>query len=288
MFADRVKTDRSAWEYILSRETVYRGQKDGLSVPEMIAFLERTAGLALPQNVLRTLQGWGEQHERIVFHRSVALCETANPGLLDGLWNDNAIQMHLQRRLTPTVALLKKRRLSALRPALLQRDMLPAFSPKNDRCSGRVHATNQGELRPIHKGPDLLLEACLRDLAEDQDGRFYVTEAAVTRALATGIGVPEYLDRLTTLHRGPVPAALQARIKAWGRYYGKASLQQAVLLEVRDSATANELLADAELAPLLAPFPSDPRGRLLLVHTDDLERLYRLLRERGVELVQQA
>jgi hypothetical protein len=105
--------------------------------------------------------------------------------------------------------------------------------------------------------------------------------------MARGLGVKDYLEQLKALHHGALPSALQMRIKAWGRYYGKASLQQAVLLEVNDPATADELMEDAELAPLLSRFAADPRGRLLLVHADDLERLHQLLEERGVEVARQ-
>nr|MBC7245006.1 helicase-associated domain-containing protein [Chloroflexota bacterium] len=284
MFADRVKVDRSAFAYVLSRETVYRGQRYGLSVPQIIAFLEEQTHAPLPQNVLRTLQEWSEQHERIIFHHTVALCQTANPEALDALWNDSAVQTHLERRLTPTVALVKRGRAVALRELLLQRGMLPALSTEQDSCLGRVQATPEGELRPVHAGPDLLLEKLLQDLAEQRDGRFYVTESSVTRALASGMSVHEYLKRLAALQHGPLPAQLQRRIKAWGRYYGKAALQKTVLLEVKDAATAEELLADEELAPLLSRFAADTRGCLLEVRTENLEHLHRLLRERGIEV----
>jgi len=284
MFADRMKADRSAFEYLLCREAVYRGQKDGFSVPEIVAFLEQTCSMGVPQNVLRTLQEWGEQHERVVFHRGVTLCQTAGPELLEQLWDDTALQTHLERRLTSTVALMKRGHAAALQEALLQRGMLPAFSPRDDTCAGRVQATPQGELCPVHKGPSLRLEARLRRLAEEGEGKFHITEGAVTKALATGMSVPQYLQQLATLHRGPLPPALQSRIKAWGHYYGKASLRKLALLEVKDAATADELLADAELAPLLSRFKADTRGRLLQVRTDDLENLRRLLGERGVEL----
>jgi hypothetical protein len=284
MFADRVKADRSAFEYALSRETVYRGQQDGVPVGEVIAYLEQTCSVPVPQNVLRTLQEWGEQHERIVFHRAAPLLQTSSPELLEQLWDDTSLRIHLERRVTPTAAVVGKRRLAALQEALLKREMLPAFSAQDKPRTGLVQATPDGELLPIHDGPSILLEARLRRLAEERDAKFYVTEAAVTEALASGMSVLEYLDQLTVLHRGPLPAELQSRIKAWGRYYGKASLQNAVLLEVKDSATAEELLADAELAPLLSRFAADPRGRLLHVHTDDLDALGRLLRDRGVQL----
>ena len=53
---------------------------------------------------------------------------------------------------------------------------------------------------------------------------------------------------------------------------------------MKDSATAEQLLADPQLAPFLTRFPAQSRGRLLLVHTDDLDAVRRLLLHRGVEL----
>jgi len=280
MFADRVKADRSAFEYALSRETVYRAQQDNLSVADILAFLEHNSSVPLPENVLRTLQEWLAQHERIVFHRAVSLCQTAKPQLLERLWDDSTLRIHLERRLTPTVAIVRKRRLAALQEALLKRKVLPALSSQDKPCSGRIQATADGELLAVHQGPDMLLDACLRRLAEQRDGKFYVSEAAVTQALASGMSVPEYLDQLAAL-----PDELQSRIKAWGHYYGKAYLREAVFLEVQDSATADELMADAEMARMLSRFSADPRGKLLLVHTQDLETLRRTLRKRGIELV---
>jgi hypothetical protein len=209
LFTDRVKADRSAFEYTLSRAAIYRGQKAGVSVDQIILFLEQESGAALPQNVRRTLQEWGEQHERIVFHRAVALCEAGNPEIMNELWLEPGTRSHLQQRLTPTVALLKKGRAQGLRETLLQRGFLPALSIQTDRCAGRLQAKADGELAPIHEGPDLLLESCLHSLAEpmatphrtrgaaaetqggvaEREGRFYITEGAVRRAMARGLGV---------------------------------------------------------------------------------------------------
>jgi hypothetical protein len=226
MFAQRVKVDRSAFGYMLSRETVYRGEQDGVPVREILAFLEQACSVPVPRNVTRTLQEWGEQHRRIVFHRDTCLCEAARAELLQQLWDDSALHAHLERRLSPTVAMVKKGRLAALQEALLRQDLLPVSSSARDGCAGRVQATPEGELRPVHEGPDLLLKGCLGRLAEERDGRFYVTEDAVNHALGSGMSVQGYLDQLATLHRGPVPAALQRRVKAWGttmasRHFGK-------------------------------------------------------------------
>lgn len=284
MFAQRISADASAFEYALSRESMYQAQQDNLNVSDIISFLDQNASAPVPSNVLRTLQEWGEQHERITFHRSVSLCETGDPRLLDELWNDSALRIHLERRLAPSMATVKRRRVAALRDALLQRDVLPVHSPEGSSCKGLVLASAGGELQPIRKGPDLFLDACLRRLAEERDGRFHITESAVTSALAAGMTIREYLKELSQVHHGPLPVDLEAQVKAWGRYYGKAYLREAVLLEVKDADTAEELLADPELSGMLSHFAPDPDGRVLIVRTKDLTALRRALDERGVQL----
>jgi len=283
-FAERVKVDRSVIEYRLSREAVYRAQKDGLSIQAIANFLQQQASTAIPQNVIRTLQEWGHQHERIVFHRNVALCQAADTHALEHMWGDATLKRYMERSLSPEVALLKSGRTTAFREALLEKGMLPTCSSPDNPCSARAHLTEEGELCPAHPGPDLFLEATLRELAEQRAGRFYVTESAVTQALAGGLQISEYLAKLQAICRNPLPSALQTRIKAWGHYYGKACLRAATLLEVRDAATAEELLGDAELGPLLNRFNASQRDRQLIVCTDDLHALRQLLRERGIEL----
>jgi hypothetical protein len=284
MFAQRISADASAFEYALSREAIFQAQQASLKVSDIIAFLQQHASVPVPSNVLRTLQEWGDQNERITFHRSVSLCETGDPQLLDELWHDSAVRIHLERRLSPTMAAVKRRRIAALREALLQRDVLPVHSPEGGTRTGLVRASRGGELQPVRKGPDLFLDACLRRLAEERDGQFQITKSAVTRALSAGLTIREYLKELAEVHLGPLPVDLEAQIKAWGHYYGKAHLTQAVLLEVKDSDTADELLADPELSRMLSRFAADPKGQVLIVHTEDLSALRRALRRRGVHL----
>ncbi len=284
VFADRVKVDRSAIEYSLCREAVYRAQKDGLSIPTIVEFLQRQSSAPIPQNVIRTLQEWGHQHERIVFHRSIALCQVADEHSLERLWTDPVLQRYMERSLSPTVALIKRGRATAFKETLLEKGVLPICSSSDNPSSARVQVTDDGELLPAHSGPDLFREAYLRELAEERSGKFYVTQSAVSSALGAGMHVSDYLTKLQTIVRGPLPDALQMRIKAWGRYYGKATLRSATLLEVKDAATADELLTDAELGPLLTPINSRQHDRVLIVSTRDLQGLRRLLRERGIEI----
>jgi len=132
----------------------------------------------------------------------------------------------------------------------------------------------------------MLLTASLRVLAEERDDGFHLTEAAVTRALSQGIPAQEYLARLETMHRGPLAAEVVASVRSWAGCPARATLREALVLELEDPRIADELLADGRIAAMLARIPGDSDGDALLIQTHDLETLRRLLKDRGIELAQ--
>ncbi|HEX5417477.1 MAG TPA: helicase-associated domain-containing protein, partial [Chloroflexota bacterium] len=81
-FAERVRTE-SAVEYRLSEAAVYRARQRGLSAGEILDRLERLSAVPLPQNVRRTVEEWGERHERIVVRRGVGLLRALDKTTLD-------------------------------------------------------------------------------------------------------------------------------------------------------------------------------------------------------------
>lgn len=284
LFAERIRADRGAFEFKLSRQTFYAAQQRGLSTRAILDFLQHQAGAPLPQNVLRSLREWGEQSERIIIRPAVGLCQTDSATLADSIWQDSALKPHLERRLGPDLLLVKRGATSSLRELLLERGQLPAVTRAHDGERGRVLAAADGTLTPVHEGPNLMLSQRLADLADDVGGHFAVTRSSVERCLERGLTVASYLDRLAAIHCGPLPPELVARIKAWGHYYGSAMLSRVLLLEVQDRATAEELLADPELATQIARFESDATGRMLLVTTEDVSGLRSCLEARGVQV----
>ncbi len=82
--AERVRAEYAV-EYRLTRESVYAAQRRGRETPEIIAFLERVSGAPLPQNVRRSLEEWGAQHDRIVVRRGVPLLHALDAATLDAL-----------------------------------------------------------------------------------------------------------------------------------------------------------------------------------------------------------
>ena len=84
--------------------------------------------------------------------------------------------------------------------------------------------------------------------------------------------------------RHPLPAELQKNILAWAGHYGQANLEEVTLLSFKDDKTVRELMKDPELGGILHPFKAQEIKVTVQVHNKDLERVTRLLTERGVIL----
>jgi len=109
-----------------------------------------------------------------------------------------------------------------------------------------------------------------------------LTPDSIRRAVAGGMPVDHILQTLASVNTGPLPDALVGAIKAWGRYYGKVTIEETILLRVQDEAVLSELRNDPEMRPLLKAFA--PHGAVAVVKKGELERLRRALRERGIHV----
>jgi hypothetical protein len=118
---------------------------------------------------------------------------------------------------------------------------------------------------------------------QDEQGRYFVTQSAVKEAIAAGMTVTEILERLRALHLGPLPRWVEIKVRAWGRYYGRAAVQQVTLVQLQDAKTLHELLAEPEMEGLLLPF--DPNSdKALALLAGDPEALRRVFAERNIDV----
>jgi hypothetical protein len=285
LFADREQADRGAFQYRLSRDSVYRAQQAELPVSDIIAFLETEGQADLPQNVRRSLDEWAGHHERIVFRRGVTLLQAANPDLLERLRNEPLTGKFLARPVTGDVALVKHKRQPQLVDALLEQGFLPAISGADPEAADRsVMVEPDGLIRPIHAVPSLHLRGRLAQVAEETEtGVWQLTPASVRRAGGSRNKVNRLLDELDKLHRGPLPDLLVTQLKAWGGYYGQANAETLTLLEFSDAAALAELSQYPALQPHLTPFPAGNRA-LAVVSTDRLDQVKEILAEFGIQV----
>ena len=286
-FAERLSAERAV-EYQLTRESVYAGQQQGWDTARIQEFLRQQTGAELPGNVARSLDEWQAQHERIVIHAHVALVH-GTAGALDAVMHDpGSAPLVVSRPGAEVLRLVNAAAIPAMMQVLGAHGILPLRSDGSPATPNAVEAAETGEVRLLARRPSLFLHGHLAVLADPAgEGRYQISAATVARAVRAGLSAPDVMERLQAVHRGPVPEGLTRRVRAWAKHYGEAAVDDVVLLQVRDAATLDELMADPEIAPLLRPFKPAPKKALARVQPADVEKLRALLAERGVGLKDQ-
>jgi hypothetical protein len=287
-FAMREKVDATAFEYRLTRESVYTAQQNGLDAATITRFLDEWTHNELPQNVRRSLTEWAAHHERIVFRTGVSLLQAADHELLNELLADKEMGGLLARAVGPTAALIKKGKQNSVIAALRQRDILPAVSEADPVTADKtVIADADGRLRSIHAVPSVYLSGRLAPFAETAADGWRLTEKSVRRAGGSRGKVETILKELNRLCRGGLPAPLIERVKAWGGYYGSATVGHYTLIAFRDQQTMQELLQLPDLRDQLTPFPAGDRA-LAAVQAERLAHIQEILARLGVAVAEAA
>lgn len=292
-FADRISAER-AMQYTLRRESVYRAQKKGWTSQRIIDTLQQMSDHPLPQNVSRTLLEWQTLHERITIHRKATLLQATDAHLLDELFEQEAINRHLTNRPGPTVALVApgKPAINALIDSLHEIGHLPARTGSvQDVLRPCLTIAPDGQIHFREALPSIFLFGLIAPFSEaNQDHRYFLTEAAVRRALG-GSGpdsgvytVDKILDTLRTLHIGPLPRWIEIKVRAWGHYYGDAAIQPLILVQIQDEKTLRELMQEPELEGMLQPFEPSSKKALAIVSPQQLDLLRQALDERGMKI----
>ena len=284
LFAERQKVDKSAFEYHLSRESVYAAQQIGFSVAEIEQLLTAVTSNGFPQNIQRSLAEWAAHHERIVFRSGVTLLQTADEALLEQLMSSEETGKLLARPVGNTVALVKKNRQSQLVAALQHAGILPAISGANPEAADKsITVGKDGRIQPIHAIPSLHLRGRLARFTEEAGDEWQLTETAVRRAGGSKKKAQNIVDELRKLHRGRLPKNIVEQVKAWGGYYGAATVGTVTLFEFRDQETLNELRQHSELKDLLQPFPAGKRA-LAVVNGEMVTAVQTILAGLGVKI----
>jgi hypothetical protein len=289
-FADRESAER-AIKYRLSRESIYRAQRSGLTSERIIDVLTTMSDTPLPQNVLRSLEEWQTIHERIKIHRQGSLLQAADGALLDRLARDPRISLHLSARPDRTTALIAAHpgETDDLIRNLQEIGYPPARTRSADeRLRPSLTIDDKGQIHFNIALPSIYLYQQIAPFTgTDERGHYYLTQSAVQDAIESGMSVEDILERLRMLHVGPLPRWVEIKVRAWGHYYGDAAVQTLTLIQVKDEKTLRELLAEPEMKDVIHPFAPDKGRALAVVVVQDLGSLYEVMRERNITINEQ-
>lgn len=284
-FANRLNAER-AIEYEITRDSIYRGLQSGQSTDEIKAWLSDVTGSSVPQNVERSLTEWQAAFDRITVRQRVALVQAATPGLIDALIAQPQMRAAVIRRIDATSLMVDAAQLDAVEAILLSMDELPARIRRPEQKGqdvGTISVDATGAITLVQKVPSLYVLGPLGAFSDrSSDGVWRITPASMRRAREGGMEAPAVLAELNRLAGGRVPATLETKLKTWGGHFGDAKVQSLILIEFRDQATLEELLADRELKRYLKPFKPQAKLGLATVRAEDQAAVQALLAAKGV------
>ena len=287
-FATREKFAESVVAYRITREGTYLALQRGESPETIRVFLEEATGQSIPQNVIRTLEEWGEQYERIVIRRDITILQTDDTDTLERLLNDKATG-RLLHRLDAHTAWLRAKDTAKLQAHLRLQEMLPAYSQGPEADLPRSLRWVQDTLRPRHPMPSLYVTGTLRRIATlrssaTQNGNHWqLTPQSVRAAVAAGMDIPAVIALAEQMTGAPLSPDWQKQLKAWGNHYGDAQMASALLLRLESDDALQELRrSDRRLSRWIRPLPN--ATGLGVVDAKHYDEIQALLAEWGIAI----
>lgn len=193
--------------YPLNAESVRRALDSGLTVPQIITFLERFSRTGLPSNIKAMVETSGRQHGRIRLVPAEWVLVTDQPDLMDELRNLKTVAAQMGEPLTERAALVPEATLTALMRQLRTR----GYAPINQAEMGNTLALPEDpETAPAPPGePGAARSGALHAGPEDPEGGVEAEDLKVTGRrqirelldLAMDLGLFVEIDYLGDAHR---------------------------------------------------------------------------------------
>ncbi|MFP4394003.1 MAG: helicase-associated domain-containing protein [Anaerolineales bacterium] len=282
LMAEREKVGKGVIEYRLTRESVYQAFQRDFTENRLREFLDEITEQPLPQNVARSLEEWGAQHERIVLRRDICILQVDEAEILEMLLKDEKIHLYLNR-LDERTAWTPSAKAAKVRERLWELEYLPTVSHGPEKDLPRSLQWDDNVLRPRHPLPSLYVTGTMRRIADEVDGHWELTSDSVETAAAMGMDVPDIIALLERMTGESMSADWEKRLKAWGKHFGAGEYAHLLLLRM-DSAKALEELrsADRRLHRWLRPLVKE--SGLAVVNEKHWDEVQERLAEWGVDI----
>ncbi|MBN1247970.1 MAG: helicase-associated domain-containing protein [Anaerolineae bacterium] len=257
-FVHREKIDESVITYRITRDEVYEGFRRGETVETILAYLTEAIDQPVPQNIIRSLEEWYGQYERIVIDRQVRIFQVDDPKLLERLLGDTILGPCLHRA-SDSIAWLHPDDWETVQARLMALEILPAHSQGPDADLRNSLRWHDQELEARSAVPSVYVTGSLQRIAESHNGRWRLTAESTERATTLGLDVIAIQSMLEEMTGTRLPDAWEKRLKAWGNYFGSGHVGEVRLLRLDREGALEELRkADHQLHRWLRPLPGAP------------------------------
>ncbi|MBC7264252.1 MAG: helicase-associated domain-containing protein [Chloroflexi bacterium] len=110
-FADWVGCEGAAHRYLLSRQSVWKAMSEGITTRQILGFLRRASGGAVPPSVDVAVHGWGEGFRQVTV-RQAAILQTRDAGVMRDLRAMPRLARLLGATISPTEVLIEPRKIA--------------------------------------------------------------------------------------------------------------------------------------------------------------------------------
>jgi hypothetical protein len=285
--AVREKQDQSVITYRITREGAYQAMQRGETLSDIRGYLEEATGQQLPQNIARSLEEWGAQHERIILRRDVQILQVASNDILDTLLQD-AVVRRILHRLDANTGWIQRKDAGKLEKRLKMLNMLPSHSVSFEVDLKNCLRWEGEQLVSRSPLPSLYVIGTMQQIAESAPqskplSRWDLTENSVRHACENGYETIDIIKMIEKMTGESVSSQWQKRIKAWGNYYGESYTAQVRLIRFESQLVLQELRSlDPRLEEWLQPLTQSEA--IAVVNQVDLEKILELLASYGIPL----
>lgn len=283
-FADVQGGDRAV-SYLLTRESVYRGQRNGYDIARIVQFLEEHQGAALPPNVRRTLDEWDAQHNRIVIRRNVRVVQYGDGDARDAAQKAlsrsgaRAISADFDRVDDATESIMSK---------LQQAGWAPLHDKQNEPAPHDIAVDALGNIRFKVATPSIYTLAAVERIAQRDGARAVINQASVMRAVQlsasqSSITIDDAIREIERLNGAPLDTELAQRIRIWSGVYAGAELEQVWLVTLPSNAALQSLMSDSAISDALQIISAeDAEMPRVLIDTKKAPQILAALEKLGI------
>jgi hypothetical protein len=302
-FADQTSMGDVAL-YRISKDSVLRGLRNGLSGPEIIALLQENNRVPVASNVIQSIEDWAAEFERLVLYENCNLLETPDPATLDRLMAQPDAARFVIKRLGPAFALIKDEK-ESLKPGIVPSDRpyttanmrgLPLYLDYRTLHPGSVSFAGPFLLKvKLNTGnPYLLFRlgqfADLETFTQDRfEATFRLTARAGQRAQQQGLtfeSVVAFLEMVLPRppRRGksspdPVSEETLLALKGWLGYYSPLQAEPVLTIQATQAGQLRDIFRLEEFQPALLGWAGP---NIALVRESSFEELSTRLAELGM------
>ncbi len=124
-FTDLIEAESDVFRYRISPQQLNQALESGITPQDILAFLERVSGAAIPDKARRTLIAWCDSYGTVRLYDDLTVIEFADDYALKELMNTTSLADHLIYQISPRLVVIEPDYLEALMSEMVKKGYTP-------------------------------------------------------------------------------------------------------------------------------------------------------------------